>query len=235
MIPGAGGESRRTAPERAAWLPEMQREIERAYDDLWAAEYGTRWGMYANGTHLDFIRSMLRRIRTPSLVLDAPCGAGRYLPALCAAGHLVYGIDQSRRMLGRAASLNLGATLEKMTLQDMHFDVQFDAALCVDSMEHVFPELWPVILGRFHGVLKPSGFFYVSIELAEKERVCTAFRDGIAAGLPLVEGEMLDGDVYHYYPDLDDVRALLREAGFVTLEEAAGDGYHHFLLQKHGR
>jgi hypothetical protein len=49
--------------------------------------------------------------------------------------------------------------------------------------------------------------------------------------LPLVEGEYTIGGGYHYYPLIAQARQWTRDAGFTILDEAEGDGYHHFLVQ----
>jgi hypothetical protein len=51
-------------------------------------------------------------------------------------------------------------------------------------------------------------------------------------GLPLVYGEWADGEVYHYYPSLAQVREWLASSEFTLIEEGAGDGYHHFIACK---
>jgi dihydroneopterin aldolase len=40
---------------------------------------------------------------------------------------------------------------------------------------------------------------------------------------------------YHYYPMIEQVREWVQEAGFRLIDEAVGDEYHHFLVQKFSR
>jgi cyclopropane fatty-acyl-phospholipid synthase-like methyltransferase len=54
-----------------------------------------------------------------------------------------------------------------MGLQEMDFQAEFDAAICIDALEHIFPEDWPGIVASFHRALKPGGRMYVTVELAD--------------------------------------------------------------------
>jgi cyclopropane fatty-acyl-phospholipid synthase-like methyltransferase len=108
----------------------------------------------------------------------------------------------------------------------------FEGAICMDAMEHICPEDWLPILRNFHRALKPSGVFYFTVEIADEKDVELACQQGQALGLPMVHGEWINTDVYHYYPSMTQVRDWLREAGFEILEESEGDGYHHFLTRK---
>ena len=64
----------------------------------------------------------------------------------------------------------------------------------------------------------------------------------LAAGLPVVDGEVLWGDgedaYYHFYPAIEQVQAWMAETGFAIVEEAEGpwheDGYtyHHVLARR---
>jgi hypothetical protein len=42
----------------------------------------------------------------------------------------------------------------------------------------------------------------------------------------------VDRSVYHYYPQLDQVRAWIDQAGLVVEEEGAGNELHHFVARK---
>lgn len=87
--------------ERIIWLREMRRDCEEQYDKQWAPLYGEKWGLYSNTTHQKFIQEFLSLLPQQSTILDAACGAGRYLPFLLEKEHSVIGIDQSQGMLAR--------------------------------------------------------------------------------------------------------------------------------------
>ena len=247
--------------ERAEWLREVRTQAEALYDHI-APAYWVKYGKYADATHRLFVKKLLGRLGPGSDVLDAACGAGRYDPALLVAGHRVLGIDQSGAMLARAREHFPEARFpqlryERIGLQEMSFQAEFDGAICVDAMEHICPEDWPGILARFQRALKPGGVFYVTVD-AESAEDRAAYERARAMGLPVVPGEVvdeldeayaeatalspldpsaiagtrLDHSVYHFHPTREKARAWLAEAGLAIEEEGTGDDYAHFLVRK---
>ncbi len=247
--------------ERIEWLNLIKNQSEELYDHI-APQYWETFGFYPNSMHIHYIEKLLSRLRSQSYVLDAACGAGRYDGMLYKAGHMVVGIDQSSRMLSRARE---HFTLEKfsrlsylnLSLQEMDFRAEFDGAICVDAMEHIFPEDWPGIVSRFQKGLKPGGFFYATVEVLEADEVSKSYERARAMGLPVVYGELADtidaahaqimaldwhditGELaglaaYHYYPSNEQVCEWYGQAGLVIEEEGMGDGYAHFLARKEG-
>jgi 2-polyprenyl-3-methyl-5-hydroxy-6-metoxy-1,4-benzoquinol methylase len=241
--------------ERGEWLRRMRAHAEALYDKL-APAYWVTFGLYANATHRAYLERFLGRLEAGSDILDAACGAGRYDGTLLAAGHRVLGIDQSGRMLARAREHYPEAQFpalryEKVGLQEMGFQGEFDGAICMDAMEHVPPEDWPGILARFQRALRPGGALYLTVEVAEPGEVREAYERARAQGLPVVLGEVVDevdadsapdrqaqgGEganpaVYHYYPPLEQVRTWFEGAGLAIEEEGIGDGYAHLLARK---
>jgi ubiquinone/menaquinone biosynthesis C-methylase UbiE len=219
--------------DRNDWIRERRREAEERYDTLWAPLYDEKWGVYSNDTHQQYIQKFLRLLPQPSTVLDGACGAGRYMSMLLEKGHAVVGIDQAQGMLARARAKFPTVHLEKMGLQEMNFSDTFEGAVCMDALEHVCPEDWPLILRNFQRALKPHGFLYFTVELADESDLERAFKEGQELGLPVVYGEWPDNDdVYHYYPSMSQVREWLQQTSFELVEEGEGDGYHHFVTRK---
>ncbi len=147
-------------------------------------------------------------------------------------GHTVTGIDQAEGMLARAKEKFPGVHLEKVGLQEMGYRGMFDGAICMDAMEHVSPEDRPLVLQNVQRALKPSGYFYFTVEVAPEDEVEQAFREAQEAGLPVVRGEWINDGVYHYYPSMSQVREWLGRAGLAIGEEGQGDGYHHFITRR---
>ena len=218
--------------DRNSWLKEQRRDAEEKYNKLWAPVYGEKWGVYENSTQQEFIQKFLNLLPETSTLLDAACGAGRYMSMLLEKGHTVIGIDQAQGMLDQARAKFPTVQLEKVGLQEMDYRENFDGAICMDALEHVCPEDWLPILHNFHRALKPHGYFYFTVELADEDEVKTAFQQAQALGLPVVYGEWINDEVYHYYPSLSQVREWLQQSGFEVVEEGEGDGYHHFVTHK---
>ncbi len=114
----------------------------------------------------------------------------------------------------------------------MEFDQAFDGLICMDAMEYIFPEDWPVVLNNFHRALKPGAPLYLTVELAAEPDIRAAFEAGKQQGLPVVEGEWAHEGGYHYYPSIAQVQAWMLEAKFRVIEEATGDEYYHLLAHK---
>jgi 2-polyprenyl-3-methyl-5-hydroxy-6-metoxy-1,4-benzoquinol methylase len=153
-----------------------------------------------------------------------------------------------------------GLRYVKMGLQEMDFgseQAEFDGMICVDAMEHVSPQDWPGIVDHFQKALKPGGVLYLTVEVADWGEVGEAYERAKAQGLPVVFGEVVDqvdtasaqvealdwqeisGElsdqaVYHYYPDPEQVRVWLDQAGLEIEEEGTGLWYTHLLARKKG-
>jgi cyclopropane fatty-acyl-phospholipid synthase-like methyltransferase len=115
----------------------------------------------------------------------------------------------------------------------MTYREAFDGVICMDALENVFPEDWPLVLSNFHRALKPGGHLYFTVETADEEEVEKAFNRGRQFGLPVIYGECPEeSGVYHYYPSMEQVKEWIQQAGLVLLEEGEGDGYYHFIIFK---
>jgi ubiquinone/menaquinone biosynthesis C-methylase UbiE len=221
--------------DRIAWLREMRRDCEEQYDRE-AALYDEVGGVYSNIAHQQFLREFLSLLLPKSMILDAACGAGRYLPFLLEKEHSVIGIDQSQGMLARARAKFPSVQFEKIGLQEMDYQAIFDGVICMDAMENVSPEDWPLVLNNFHRALKPKGYLYFTaetIENADENEIQQAFEKAEQAGLPVVYGEWPDQEVYHYHQTNQQVREWAQQAGFEILKEENGEiWYYHILLRK---
>lgn len=220
---------------RNTWLKEMRRDCEEQYDRE-APLYDKEGGVYSNITHQKFIQVFIGFLPQNSRILDAACGTGRYLPFLLEKGHTILGIDQSQGMLERARAKFPEVQFEKVGLQEMAYREVFDGAICMDAMENVSPEDWPLVLSNFQRALKKHGTFYFTaetIENADENEIKQAFERSQQAGLPVVYGEWPDEEVYHYHPTNKQVKEWAQQAGFEILKEGNGEiWYYHILVQK---
>ena len=221
--------------DRITWLQEMRRGCEEQYDRE-SPLYDEEGGEYSNIAHQQFLQEFLGKLTENSTILDAPCGTGRYLPFLLAKGHFAVGIDQSQGMLARAKAKFPAVQFEKMGLQEMAYHELFDGAICMDAMENIPPDEWPLVLGNFHRALKPHGCFYFTvetIEMADENEIRQAFERAQQAGLPAVYGEWPDQAPYHYHPTMQQVREWTQQAGFEILKDGNGEiWYYHILVRK---
>jgi cyclopropane fatty-acyl-phospholipid synthase-like methyltransferase len=158
-----------------------------------------------------------------------------------ASGRSVLGTDHSAGQLRVAKEKVPEVPTEKHALRDLPFDDAFDGVICVDAMEFVPPEDWPIVLDRFRSALRPAGCLYVTIERVSPSEIESATERARRSGLPVVEGEVLwddpEGAYYHHYPQMDRVFGWLSDIGFEIMEEAEGPwedegyAYHHVLAR----
>ena len=221
--------------DRITWLKELRRDCEEQYDRE-APLYDEQGGVYSNLMHQQFIQEFLGILPPNGRILDAACGSGRYLPFLLEKGHSILGIDQSQGMLDRARAKFPGVPFEKIGLQEMAYREVFDGAICMDAMENLPPEDWPLVLRNFHRALKKDGYLYFTaetLENADENGVRQAFERFQQAGLPIVYGEWPDEEVYHYHPTRQQVRDWVQEAGFEIIKDDNGEiWYYHILVRR---
>jgi ubiquinone/menaquinone biosynthesis C-methylase UbiE len=201
-------------------------------DELFAQRYDEQWG-HINQTHEEFVKALIGTTLPGGTLLDAACGTGKYAPMILAAGRSLIGIDRSAGMLGEFARKFPGVGVRQLSLERLadtaDLAASFDGLLCVDAMENVPPEDWPVVLSGFARVLKPGGPLYFTVEIPEEDDRNLAARPSP----PLVTGEVLwaddHGGTYHYFPEPDQASKWVTAAGFTLTRQAEGDGYYHFL------
>jgi len=95
----------------------------------------------------------LKLLPQKSTILDAACGIGRSLPYHLERAHSIIGTDQSQGMVTKAKAKFPDVPFEKVSLQEMSYQENFDGVICVDAMENVCPEDWPVVLANFNRAL----------------------------------------------------------------------------------
>jgi SAM-dependent methyltransferase len=225
--------------DRATWIRDLRRLNEEQEFDL-ADEYDAYWGEIGD-THRAFIERFLSLLPFDGRVLDAACGTGKYVQMVLASGRTPLCVDHTASYLDKVAEKGPGVATAQHDLQDLPYVGEFDGVMCVDAMEFLPPEDWPVVLERFRRALRPGGWLYLTVELVPEAEVRAGHEAARRAGLPVVEeGEAIWEEpdwYYHFYPAIDRVRAWLRDAGFTVHEEVEGpwdDGeyaYHHVLAR----
>jgi cyclopropane fatty-acyl-phospholipid synthase-like methyltransferase len=217
--------------DRSAWLKEQRRLAEAQEDSLYAPIYDENWGAIAP-THQQFFKRFLGLCPPQGLTLDAACGTGKYWPMILASGRTVFGIDQSQGMLDRAREKFHDVPSEKVGLQEIGYREAFDGAVCMDALEMVSPEDWPLVLRNLYRAIKSQGYLYFTVEIAAEQDIENAFAAGQQLGWPVVYGEWAQEGFYHYYPKIEQVKEWVQLARFRLSDETVGDEYHHFLVQR---
>lgn len=220
--------------DRQVWLAERRSAVVAVYD---AEAPGYDESEYPSDLQREWVARALRLITPGGIVLDAPCGTGKYFAQLAAAGHPVVGVDQSAGMLAQARARGIAVELEQVALQDLSYVDAFDAVITVDAMENIPPEDWPLVLANLHRAVRPGGLMYMTVEEVGEAQIDESFRSLSGRGLPAVRGEIVEGDVagYHYYPGREQAVEWLEREGLALVDEAFrqedGWGYRHLLLR----
>jgi len=139
-------------------------------------------------------------------------------------------------MLAQARTKHPDVDLARGTLQELSFSGDVDAAICVDSMEYVPPEDWPLVLANLRRAVRPGGLIYLTVEQIDDDEVARVFAEATEEGLPVVLGENTKrGGGYHHYPTEEQVGRWLAAAGLEVVEEARTSarnyGYQHLLVR----
>lgn len=193
-----------------------------------------------------FLDSLLRDSR----VLDLGCGNGRHSIVSAARGHLVVGVDFSRRLL-RTALRDLARRSEAKRIRWVEADAAvlpfrseaFDAALCVAVLHHLPSEGDRIAaLRELHRVLAPGGRAIVSVWAMDQPR----FRDVVEAdrsSTPEVRGDvevpwtLPDGSVvpryYHLFQEAELERIIIA-SGLEGETFFRGAGNLFALAKRHG-
>ncbi len=204
-----------------------------------ASIYDDSWGEIGD-THWAFVERFCSMLPPGGRVLDAACGTGKYFGVVLESGRSLLGVDHTGAYLDRARAKFPEVPTEKHDLQDLPFRAEFDGVMCVDAMEFLPPEEWPVVLERFRTALRPGGWLYLTVELVPPDEIRAANEEARVAGLPVVEGEVIwhdPDDYYHHYPSIEQVRTWVTGAGFVIEDDVEGPwdegyAYHHVLARR---
>ena len=220
--------------KRSDWLAKQRQMVEEGYDMQEGSTYVEAEEI--SSTHHQFVSRLIELCPPDGRILDAACGTGGYFGMILASGRQVAGIDQSEGMLKRARARFPEVETEKVGLQQLEKDAQFDAVMCVDAMEFVFPEDWPLVMANLRRALRPGGHLYMTVELVSQRELEKAFADATERGLPVMQGENVFRGGYHFYPPIPQVVAWIDEAGLQVVEDGHSDhgsyGYHHLLARR---
>lgn len=221
---------------RSRWLAERRAAVE--------AGYTVDGPTYDDGydprtpTHVRFVQALVERTPPDGRVLDAACGTAPYAGIVLDAGRGYRGVDQSPGMLDRARAKWPEARFDRVGLQELAIVGECHAAMCIDAMEHVPPEEWPLVLANLARALRSGGSVYLTVEEVDGAEVAARNLDARSEGFPVVDGEVIERSTggYHFYPDRERVERWLADAGFAIIDQADealdGYGYHHMLMHR---
>jgi hypothetical protein len=101
-----------------------------------------------------------------------------------------------------------------------------------DAMEFVPPEDWLLVLSNVYRAIKPTSYFYFTVEMADRQEIERDYDSGCQAGFSQIRGESVHEGGCHCFPPTGQVTEWVRMAGFYLVGDLSGDDYHHFFVQK---
>ena len=152
--------------DRSIWLKEIRR-ITEEQDSLLAPIYDEQWGVIAPLHQQSFDR-FLSLCPPQGHLLDAACGTGKYWPLILASGRTVFGINQSQGALIRAQEKFPDVPSHKIDLQEMDYHEAFSGAMCMDALEMICPEDWPLVVRNLNRAVAPKGYLYFTVALVHE-------------------------------------------------------------------
>jgi len=216
--------------DRSRWVAQRVQLLVRRYDVLHAPVYDQHYGTL-DPVNREFLEAVLGRCPPGARILDAACGTGVYWSDILARGHTVVGVDASSGMLAQARVKFPDVETLRCSLDAMPFGDEFDAAICVDALEMVVPEMWAPSLARLGSAVHAGGPIYLTVERPPQD-LDEVHAAGLEAGLPLVDGEYVQGDSYHYYPRRDVVSAQLSSANLgIEMQRTTGTSWHLMVCE----
>ena len=166
--------------DRSIWLKEIRRFTEEQ-ETLLAPSYDEHWGAIAP-LHQQCFARFLSLCLPQGHLLDAACGTGKYWSLSLASGRTVFGIDQSQGALIRAQEKFPDVPSKKVGLQEMDYHEAFCGAVCMDALEMICPEDWPLVMRNLYHAIEPKGYLYFTVEIAEERDIENAFAAGRQLG-----------------------------------------------------
>ncbi len=218
--------------DRPEFVKERRQIAQDRMNTLFAPTYDEDWGSAISPSHREMLAKFLGLCPPDGLILDAACGTGKYFHAILESGRRVFGIDQAEAMLEKAQAKFPEVPLANIGMQEISVTGEYDAIICMDAMEYVSPEDWPLVLNNFHRALKQDGWLYLTSEIPGEGAVDEALKEGQVLGYPVVPGESVHKGGYHYYPTREQVQNWLAGAGFEIVEQSEGDEYWHLLTRR---
>jgi demethylmenaquinone methyltransferase/2-methoxy-6-polyprenyl-1,4-benzoquinol methylase len=231
--PASAGISLETAARaREADLPTgaEKTELVRSMFDAIAPRYDLVNRTMTFGLDVRWRRQSLRALGLPtgSVVLDLACGTGDFLKLLRAGGYRAFGMDLSWGML---VANHTGLPLAQANGAELPVAAaSVDGVTCGYALRN-FTDLAGVFR-EFGRIVRPGGRISL-LEVSEPDAGLLRLGDRIwfRKVVPVIGGLLSDRDAYQYLPKstaylpgTEELRTLLAEAGFSTVNRRALSG-----------
>lgn len=156
------------------------------------------------------IDSFLGLVSPAGSILDAGCGPGKDSAYMSARGFSVTGVDLAEKMLELARKVAPAVSFIRSDLRALSFPPEsFEGIFASFSLIHLCKADVPGVLACFHGLLRPQGVLWVSVQEGPSEEISVIE--------PLKPDELLFLNVM----SAEEIKALVTSAGFSVVKEFA--------------
>ena len=121
-----------------------------------------------------------KRLQSFSKILDLGIGTGESSAAFQKAGHKIFGIDSSEKMLDQCKSKNIAKELHTIDLEteDLPFPENSFQAIISNGVFHLINPL-ELIFSESRRILTPNGYFVFTYQNASDVKDYKKLRDGV--------------------------------------------------------
>ena len=224
--------------DRNSWLAERRAAVEVDYTrDAPSHEID----IYPiSEAHREFVARVVDACPPDGVVLDIPCGTGRYFELVVAQGRRVVGADQSAGMVEQARARVWPSQWSRPGSRSWPTSRRSTACSASTPWNTSRRRTGRGSCTTSAGRAGDGGLVYLSLEvLADQQaHLDRALAEALAQGAPAVRGEDVGEDTggYHFYPADEQIMEWLEAARMRIVEDATdmtyGEwGYRHLLLR----
>lgn len=178
-----------------------------------ASQFGQHFEQKLDTTELD---TFLASIPDSGYILDAGCGSARDAAYFISQGYRALGIDLSSGLLAEAHKRHPEVPTQHMSLTEITLpDKEFDGVWCKAALLHIDRSEIPNVLASFHRILKDTGMLFIQTKAGQGEGT---------------QPVPFDPSMTRYFTffTLEEIEALLLEAGFELAESYSFNGKQRF-------
>lgn len=214
---------------RQKWLTRVLNNVDGRTQQTLSLLADASWVSSLSPIQSDMLERFIFLMPPQPHVLDASCGLASGWKRLKEAGCRMVGLDRSFPLLKTQAKREGRAQFAQALIQGLPLRHSFDGILCMEGVNLLPPEDWPLAVSGFRRSLRPGGWLYINVEIIPVLTLKEMYEASRQRSEPIRFGEWVDEDGYHFYPMNHQVSSWLAEAGLTIRLMKTGDGFMHIL------
>lgn len=158
-------------------------EVEMSYKAITKESYDATAEQFtcnvADLAPVESIQKFIDLLPPKARIIDIGCGSGRDAKLFTENGLSVLGIDFSQSLINIAKINAPLAEFQEMDIETAIFPASsFEGAWACCSLSHITKKVLPYVLKNIHSLLKPDGYFYLSVKKGSGEGLAEDLRYG---------------------------------------------------------